>query len=89
MVNHKVKALLLTMIVTFIIVSLVLCICLYKPSVHTASYDELVMIEGLGEVLSTRIESFLDLNPNADIEDLLAIEGIGIKRLELIKTKYR
>ena len=69
-------------------ICIVLGVALYKPSVRTATIEELQEINGLGELLSSRVVIYLDTYPNADIDDLLDVEGIGKVKLELIKKEW-
>lgn len=71
-----------------IVLLLSVIVLFYKPSVHDASIEELQEIYGIGEVLSERIASYLDCNPDAVIDDLIYIDGIGYIKLNLIKRKY-
>ena len=66
-----------------------LLVCCYKPSISTATISELESIDGLGEELSYRVVVYLGEHENADIDDLLNVEGIGEKKLELIKRRYK
>ena len=60
----------------------------HDPSIHSATYKDLLAIEDIGTVLSERIVSYLDNNPNAEVGDLIEVKGIGEKRLKRIKQTY-
>lgn len=58
----------------------------YRFPLNTATPEQLQTIDGIGEVLSARICAYIEQNgPIEEYEQLLAIEGIGEKRLEEIK----
>ena len=83
--SAKIISLILIMLLT---ICVVLGVTLYKPSVHNASIEELQEINGLGELLSERVVTYLDDNPYADIDDLTDVKGIGEHKLSLIKKKW-
>ena len=84
--NYGTLVLILTMI---IVVALITTSLLYKPSIHDVKAYELEDIDGIGEVLATRVIDYISDNPKCDIDDLLNVQGIGEKRLKLIKKEYR
>lgn len=58
---------------------------LYKPSIHRATYHDILEIQGIGEIKAELIVNYLDHHKNACIDDLQRINGIGetlISRLE-------
>ena len=73
------------LIIVLVLISLAVSVGLSKPDVHTAEICEIQQIDSFGDVLSERVIIYLDDNPNADIEDLIAIKGIGPKRVKLLK----
>ena len=82
----KYITLLLIMIMVF---TLVVGTITDKPSIHDASYYELIEIDHVGPVLSSRVMEYIKSNPECDIDDLLAINGIGKKILRNIRRKYK
>ncbi len=70
-------------------VSTAIFISLDKPDIHTAQYDILTDINGLGDVLSKRVINYIEYNPECVIDDLVDVKGIGVKKLELIKKHYK
>jgi competence ComEA-like helix-hairpin-helix protein len=55
-------------------------------NLNTATPEQLQTIDGIGEVLSTRICSYIEENgPIRDYEELLAVPGVGEQRLEEIQ----
>jgi len=85
--NNRNLILFILLIALISILSIVVIAC-DQPNIHDATYEELQEINGIGEVLSLRIVSYLKLNKTATIDDLSDIYGIGVKRLELIKEVY-
>lgn len=61
----------------------------YKPCIRNADINELILLDDIGEVLAERISSYLTLNPEADIDDLIEIDGIGNKRMKTLRKGYR
>ena len=57
-----------------------------KVNINTADADELQLLPGIGPVLAGRIVAWREQNGDYLIaEDLLAVEGIGLTRLEEIR----
>lgn len=82
----KSKMVLVVLVFALIFVSaFTLC---YKPSIHTATTKDLEEIYGIGSILANRIESYLDTNPQADIDDLMCVDGIGEVKLSYIKKEW-
>ncbi len=78
-----------TLIILLILIICVTSIFIFdKESVHNATLEQLQEINGLGELLSSRVVIYLDTYPNADIDDLTDVEGIGEGKLELIKREW-
>ena len=88
MSKRLIKSYALVLIVVILSVSIFGAV-IYRPSISTATYEELTDIWGVGEVIAERVVLYLEENPNAKIEDLEDIEGIGEYRLSLIKRRYR
>ena len=78
---------LILIIVTVLLISLLLCLT-YKPDIHTATYDELIEIHGIGEVLGERVSQFLLENPDAKLADLDQVKGIGEGKIKLLAKKW-
>lgn len=76
------------LITGLVMLSLLIVAISYNPSIHTATYDEILEIYGLGPILTQRVVDYLDDNPNCDIDDLTDVEGIGVKKLSEIKKRY-
>lgn len=77
------------MLITVVLLSPLLYLAFDKDSIHDATQCEIQEIYGLDEVLSTRVVYFVDNNPKADIDDLLAVKGIGKIKLEAIKKVFK
>lgn len=76
--------------IAFVVISLLTCVLAFsKPDIHQAELSDIQAINGFGEVLAERVVSYLDANPNADIEDLEVIQGIGEYRVKLLKKQFR
>ena len=87
MVN-KVKRFLLGLIITMLITLPLFYFLIDKDDIHTAAPTDLVSINGIGTQLSQDIHNYITNNPNADIDDLISVKGIGEKKLALIKERY-
>ena len=72
-----------------IVLLIVLSVCLHKPSIHEATQEDLTEVYGIDTVLSERIVSYLDCNPEADIDDLIEIKGIGEVKLAKLKKEFK
>ena len=65
-----------------------ICILLDKPNIEEATYEQLEEINGIGNILATRVLSYLDNNEDVNINDLENVKGIGPKKLKLIKEVF-
>lgn len=77
--------------IVLVTVLLITCITwgvLYRPSIKTATIEELTYIEDIGEVLALDIHLYLKNNPTCSIEDLSDIDYIGPSRIKNIKKRY-
>ena len=75
----------LVMALMFVMLTIVLT---DKTDIAEATIEELQEINGIGEVLSLRIVSYLKVNKTASVDDLDHIKGIGEIKLELIKKEF-
>jgi len=82
-----VKYFLIALIVTILIFSSVI-ICFNKPSVHSATLEELCDIRGIDETLANRVLVYLKSNPEANIDDIDDIKGFGEYRVNLLRQKW-
>lgn len=78
----------ITLFVVVLIITSTILIACDKPNIETATIEELQEINGIGEVLSLRIVSYLKSNKNATIDNLSDIKGIGEVKLELIRKEF-
>lgn len=54
-----------------------------RLDLNTASKDDLLKVEGIGEVMADRILAYREQNGGFDtVEELLQVAGVGEKRLE-------
>ena len=82
--KNKIVIWLLIIILCFIIIACVLD----KQPITEASYDDLVELQGIGDILAIRVVDYMDCNPSASVDDLIEINGIGEERLKIIKERY-
>ena len=56
---------------------------------NTATYDELLSVRGIGPALAARILAYrTDRGSFSRIEELLEVEGIGLKSLSLLQKYF-
>ena len=55
-----------------------------KININTASYDELLLIPGIGPKLASDIIRVREKNRFTKVEDLMKVKGIGPKKIEII-----
>lgn len=80
------------MLVMVLVVGAVLAAVLIssiKPSIYEADYNDLMAVDGIGEVLSYRIIDYLNTHPNYTIDDLIYVDGIGEVKLKALKGVFR
>lgn len=58
----------------------------FPLDLNTASKEELMEIDGIGEVLAERITEYARTTGFSSVDDLLNVKGIGEKRLEAMRT---
>ena len=85
----KRKIVLPSAIVTIVILLLVYSLVFYKPSITTATYEELDQIYVIGHERATDILNYCELNKNATVDDIDNIEGIGDKTVSLLKERWK
>ncbi|MGB9824231.1 MAG: ComEA family DNA-binding protein [Candidatus Hydrothermia bacterium] len=55
-----------------------------KININNASYDELLLIPGIGPKFASEIIRMREKNRFTKVEDLMKIKGIGPKKIEII-----
>ena len=76
-------------LIAVILLTTVLGAIIYRPSIHSATIEELQEIHGIGEYYSEAIVTYLKSNKTARIEDLDDILYIGEKTIKKLKKRYR
>lgn len=87
--SNKIKRLLTALIITLLILTPLIYINCGREPINQAEIHEIQAISGFGEVLSERVINYIDNNPNADIDDLIDVDGIGPKRIKLLKGRFK
>lgn len=87
--KRSLKCFIVGALIAIIVLSVIGGTLLYKPSIHTATYYEILSIQGVGEHKAQLIINYLDHNPNAVISDLQRISGIGTTIVERLEKCYR
>lgn len=82
------KLILIIILILIITFSASLFIIIDKPNIEEATFEQLEEINGIGDILATRVLSYIDSKEDVDIEDLEEIKGIGPKRLKIIKEVF-
>ena len=59
-----------------------------KQDINKATVSELVTVKGIGEVKAKAIVDFVKKNAIKDMNELLAVKGVGQKVLETLKQKF-
>ncbi|MCD6214634.1 MAG: helix-hairpin-helix domain-containing protein [Candidatus Desulfofervidus sp.] len=59
-----------------------------KLDINKATVSELVTVKGIGEVKAKAIVDFVKKNAIKDMNELLAVKGVGQKVLEVLKQKF-
>jgi len=89
MANNKIKRFLIAFVITLLLIISLTCFVFDKDSINNATYNEIKALNGLDSVLSERVITYIELNPNVDIDDLINVYGIGEKRLEILKKEFK
>lgn len=83
-ISKKVAIFIVCFIITFLIVGAIF----YKPPLRSADKSELD-VYGVGEILMARIEKYISKNPNAKVEDLLEVKGVGRNIVDQLQRRFR
>lgn len=83
------KRCIIIFLVTAIVTALILSVVLYKPPIENAEINDLMRINGIGAVKAGQIQKYLEYYPNADIDELEMLDGIGKETVEKLKKEYR
>lgn len=85
MVRNKILwAVFVTLVISVLLLGLT-----YKPSITTATYEELTEVYGIGHDRAQSIIYYCDANENATVEDLDYIDGIGFKTVDILKERWK
>ena len=60
-----------------------------KTPIEDATYTQLKNLDEFGEVLSDRTMKYITEHEKATISDLITIDGIGIKRLDILRKEFK
>ncbi len=58
---------------------------IYPININTASEEELMLLEGVGEVIAGRIREYAENTGFKSVDELIEVKGIGEKKLEAIR----
>ena len=83
-----VKIYAMVFLLTLLIITSIFVITNRKP-IEQATINDIQAVQGIGEVLSLRIVDYIESNPNADIEDLIVIKGIGPEKVKLLRKEFK
>ena len=89
MANNKIKRFLIAFVITLLLIISLTCFIFDKEPINEATHDEIQAIDGLGEILSHRIVIYIEFHPEADVDDLTEIYGIGPEKVKLLKEKFK
>lgn len=78
------KSLLIFLFLIFSCLLATISLALDKIDINTASFDELKLITGVGDV---KAQAIIDARPFSSVDDLIRVKGIGEKTLENIKKQ--
>lgn len=57
-----------------------------SSSLHQMTMEEWLAITGIGPITAQAIMDYLSQHPQAELEDLLQVKGVGLKKLEQIRS---
>jgi len=60
-----------------------------KTPIEDATYTQLKNLDEFGEVLSDRTMKYITEHEKATISDLITIDGIGVKRLDILREEFK
>jgi len=76
-------------IILIVLISFMAVAACDRGDIHEATYEQIVSIKGLGDKLTTRLLSYLTLNPDCTLEDLDDVYGIGEERIKLLSKEWK
>jgi len=82
------KQIALCVMMAIIILTLIVVV-FDKPSLSTATSEELLAVYGVGEHRLEQIQEFILDNPNATVEDLRIIKGVDDMIIDQLKERFR
>ena len=83
------RALIISVIFILVFVSCLACFeHNSKSDIFSATFEELIELDDIGEVLAIRILTHIEQNTDCIVDDLMRVKGIGEQRLKEIKKRY-
>ena len=83
---YKQLAVTIMLVVVFIFL---MSIITDKPSITQATRDDLIEVEYIGEVRADSILKYVTINPDASVDDLIIIDGIGEVIIRKLRWSYK
>jgi len=83
------KSKIAVLLIAVILISVFLGCLLYKDPLNQVTIDEIRALDGFGPILSEKVINYMQEYPDADIEDLIIINGIGEERIKLLRKEFK
>lgn len=82
------KQMICSVLIALLILALYVVVC-HKSPLSSATANELIAVDGIGEARLEQIQTFIMAYPDAKVEDLRQLKGVDDMIIHQLKRKFR